>query len=73
MTPGYPLTPLAFLVLAALMLVLVAVHSPGGALLGVVVVSAGLPVYEVFRRKLTTVTDHGHRRLTESFDREEIS
>jgi hypothetical protein len=48
-------TPFAFLVLAALMLVLVAVHSPRGALLGVVVVSAGLPVYEIFRRRLTVV------------------
>jgi APA family basic amino acid/polyamine antiporter len=55
LTPGYPVTPFAFLVLAALMLVLVAVHSPRGALLGVVVVSAGLPVYEIFRRRLTVV------------------
>jgi APA family basic amino acid/polyamine antiporter len=55
LTPGYPVTPLAFLVLAALMLVLVGVHSPRGALLGVVVVSAGLPVYEIFRRRLPAV------------------
>jgi APA family basic amino acid/polyamine antiporter len=52
LTPGYPLTPLAFLILVALMLFLVGVHSPRGALLGVVVVLAGLPVYEVFRRRL---------------------
>ena len=55
LTPGYPVTPFAFLVLAALMLVLVGVHSPRGALLGVVVVSAGLPVYEIFQRRLPAV------------------
>jgi hypothetical protein len=38
-------TPFAFLILVGLMLVLVAVHSPRGALLGVLVVLAGLPVY----------------------------
>lgn len=52
LTPGYPLTPVVFLMLVALMLVLVGGHSPRGALLGVAVVLAGLPVYEVFRRRL---------------------
>jgi APA family basic amino acid/polyamine antiporter len=51
LTPGYPLTPLAFLTLVALMLVLVAARTPRAALLGVVVVLAGLPVYEVFQSK----------------------
>ncbi len=53
LTPGYPVTPLVFLVLVALMLVLVGARSPRGALLGVIVVLAGLPVYEVFRRRAT--------------------
>jgi hypothetical protein len=44
-------TPFAFLVLVALMLVLVAVHTPRAAILGVMVVLAGLPVYEIFRRR----------------------
>jgi APA family basic amino acid/polyamine antiporter len=51
LTPGYPATPLAFLLLVAIMLVLVAVRTPRGALLGVAVVSAGLPVYEILRRR----------------------
>src|SRR6202035_5189504 len=60
LTPGYPVTPIAFLVLVAVMLVLVAVHTPRGALLGILVVSAGLPVYEVFRRRLTQATGDGN-------------
>jgi APA family basic amino acid/polyamine antiporter len=55
LTPGYPVTPVVFLVLVALMLVLVAARSPRGALLGVLVVLAGLPVYEVFRRRLALI------------------
>ena len=51
LTPGYPATPLAFLLLVAIMLVLVAVRTPRGALLGVLVVLAGLPVYEILRRR----------------------
>jgi basic amino acid/polyamine antiporter, APA family len=51
LTPGYPVTPLVFLVLVATMLFLVAARSPRGALLGVVVVLAGLPVYEILRRR----------------------
>ncbi len=61
LTPGYPVTPFAFLILVALMLVLVAVHTPRGALLGVLVVLAGLPVYEVFRRRLIPVTGEASR------------
>ena len=53
LTPGYPITPLAFLILVALMLFLVGAHSPRGAMMGVLVVSAGLPVYEIFRRRKT--------------------
>ncbi len=52
LTPGYPATPLAFLLLVATMLILVAVRTPRGALMGVVVVLAGLPVYEILRRRL---------------------
>ena len=52
LTPGYPVTPVVFLVLVAVMLVLVGGRNPVGALLGVLVVLAGLPVYEIFRRRL---------------------
>jgi len=55
LTPGYPFTPLAFLLLVALLLVLVAAHSPREALLGSTVVLAGLPVYLLFRRNLPDV------------------
>jgi len=53
LTPGYPLTPLAFLLLVAVMLFLVAVRTPRGAMLGVAVVLAGLPVYEIFQRRVS--------------------
>jgi APA family basic amino acid/polyamine antiporter len=50
-TPGYPLTPLAFLVPIAIVLVLLAVHDSLHALLGVGVVLLGIPVYcWLFRR-----------------------
>jgi basic amino acid/polyamine antiporter, APA family len=45
LTPGYPVTPIAFLFLVATMLVLLAVHSPREAALGSLVVLAGWPVY----------------------------
>ena len=56
LTPGYPATPLAFLLLVATMLILVAARTPRGALMGVLVVLAGLPVYEVLRRRLPAVS-----------------
>ena len=50
-TPGYPATPLFFLSLVVVLLVLIAGHDPKEALLGVGVVAAGLPVYELVFRK----------------------
>jgi basic amino acid/polyamine antiporter, APA family len=61
LAPGYPFTPLAFLVLVALLLVMVAAHSPRETALGIVVVAAGLPVYALFRRQLP-----GKRNLVEA-------
>lgn len=49
--PGYPATPIFFLSLVALLLVLIASHDPMQALLGVAVVGLGLPVYELVVRK----------------------
>jgi APA family basic amino acid/polyamine antiporter len=49
LTPLYPFTPILFLLLVILMLFLVGSSTPRGAGLGVLVVLAGLPVYEVFR------------------------
>src|ERR1700689_2672057 len=45
LTPGYPFTPLAFLILILAMLALLSIHSPREAILGSAVVLAGWPVY----------------------------
>jgi basic amino acid/polyamine antiporter, APA family len=50
-TPGYPLTPVLFLALVAVLLFLLAANSPGQAFLGVAVVASGLPVYHLFFRR----------------------
>lgn len=51
-TPGYPLTPIIFLLLIALLLFLLGGHNPLQACLGVGVVALGLPIYYLlFRRK----------------------
>jgi APA family basic amino acid/polyamine antiporter len=51
-TPGYPLTPLFFLALVAVLLFLLAARNPMQAFLGVGVVALGSPVYYLlFRRK----------------------
>jgi basic amino acid/polyamine antiporter, APA family len=52
LTPGYPVTPLIFLVLIVVLLVLMGSGKPKQAALGVAVVSLGWPVYRfLFRRK----------------------
>jgi APA family basic amino acid/polyamine antiporter len=49
---GYPFTPLLFLALITLLLVLLAGHNPTQAFLGVGVVALGVPVYHLlFRQK----------------------
>jgi APA family basic amino acid/polyamine antiporter len=44
-TPGYPLTPMLFLALVAVLLVLLAGHNPLQAVLGLGIVGLGAPVY----------------------------
>jgi APA family basic amino acid/polyamine antiporter len=51
LTPGYPWTPLLFLVLVAVLLVLLAGNNPQQAFLGVAVVALGVPVYHLLFRK----------------------
>jgi APA family basic amino acid/polyamine antiporter len=52
-TPGYPLTPLFFLVLVAALLFLLAARNPAQAFLGVGVVLLGVPVYYfLFRERV---------------------
>jgi APA family basic amino acid/polyamine antiporter len=51
-TPGYPLTPIVFLALIVLLLVLIGGNNPKQAFLGVAVVLLGLPFYLlVFRSR----------------------
>ncbi|MEW6129032.1 MAG: amino acid permease [Acidobacteriota bacterium] len=50
-TPLYPLTPIVFLALGAILLVLLAANNPVQALAGVAVVALGAPVYFLFFRK----------------------
>ena len=50
-TPGYPFTPIIFLLLIALLLFLLGGHHPKESILGVVVVALGLPVYYLLFRK----------------------
>jgi APA family basic amino acid/polyamine antiporter len=49
--PGYPATPLLFLGLVVLLLVLIAGQDPKQAFLGVAVVGLGVPAYELVVRK----------------------
>jgi APA family basic amino acid/polyamine antiporter len=50
LTPGFPLTPIIFLLLVTVLLVLLAGNNPRQALLGSVVTLAGLPVYYLLFR-----------------------
>lgn len=50
LTPGYPVTPVVFLLLVLLLLVLVTAHSPRETLVGSVVVLLGVPVYLAFKK-----------------------
>lgn len=54
LTPGYPATPSIFLLLVTLLLFLLGAGNPKQALLGVGVVTLGIPVYYLFFR-------HSHR------------
>ncbi|MGC1544809.1 MAG: amino acid permease [Candidatus Acidiferrales bacterium] len=51
LTPGYPATPLAFLALVIVMLVLLLASNPRQALLGCAVVAVGWPVYSWIRKR----------------------
>ena len=50
--PGYPATPLLFLVLTAVLLFLLAAHNPTQAFLGAGVVLLGWPVYHLMFRNV---------------------
>ena len=62
-TWGYPFTPVLFLVLVALLLILLAGHNPLQAALGVGIVALGAPVYLlVFRRGSDDLDSHRSAR-----------
>lgn len=60
LTPAYPFPLAVFLILMSLLLALLALHSPQEALLGTIVVLAGLPVYSAFQRKATMTASPRH-------------
>jgi APA family basic amino acid/polyamine antiporter len=47
--PWYPVTPILFLALTSILLLLMAAHNPAQAFLGVAVVALGVPVYQIVR------------------------
>jgi len=49
-TPGYPVTPIVFLLLVLLMLILLGSGQPRQSFLGVGVVALGVPVYYLLFR-----------------------
>jgi len=51
LTPGYPVTPMIFLVLVVLLLVLLGSGNPKQSFLGVGIVALGAPVYYLFFRR----------------------
>jgi putative effector of murein hydrolase len=50
--PGHPWTPIAFLVMVGVLLVLMAANSPLQALLGSAIVALGLPVYRLIAARI---------------------
>src|SRR5438552_5106436 len=58
-TWGYPATPVVFLVLVAVLLVLLGGHNPLQAALGVGIVALGVPVYLIAFRRRTTLEPVG--------------
>jgi APA family basic amino acid/polyamine antiporter len=48
--PGYPWTPLVFLLMVAVLLALLVLNNPLQAFLGLCVVAAALPVYQLIWR-----------------------
>ena len=57
-TPGYPITPIVFLLLVAVLLFLLASNSPKQSFLGVGVVALGVPVYYMlFARRIVESND----------------
>ncbi|HEX6814342.1 MAG TPA: amino acid permease [Gemmatimonadaceae bacterium] len=54
--PGYPITPLLFVAAAAAVVVNTVVTQPGRAALGLIVTAVGVPVFFMWRQRLTIYT-----------------
>lgn len=64
LTPGYPVTPVIFLLLVAVLLFLLASNNPKQAFVGAGVVALGIPVYYLmFRRQQSPQTNRGNTSL----------
>lgn len=64
LTPGYPVAPVIFLLLVAMLLILLASDNPKQAFVGAGVVALGIPVYYLlFRREQSSQTDRGNTYL----------
>jgi len=69
-TPGYPVTPLLFLLLVVVLLALLAGKAPVEAALGVGIVALGAPVYYfVFRKPPTTTIETLSHDLDSNYPR----
>jgi len=51
LTPGYPFTPVVFLLLVIVLLAMILMRSPVQALLGIAIVATGLPIYQLLQWK----------------------
>jgi APA family basic amino acid/polyamine antiporter len=59
LTPGYPVTPVIFILSIVLLLVLLGGHNPVQALLGTAVTAAGLPIYYLLFRRASSAKREG--------------
>ena len=62
--PGYPWTPVVFLGMVAVLLILLAVNNPLQALLGLGLVAAALPVYQYDRELAASFGTRGANSMT---------
>jgi APA family basic amino acid/polyamine antiporter len=53
-TWGYPIVPLIFLILSALLVINLAILAPGTSGIGYVIVLTGIPIYFIWRSRLNT-------------------
>ena len=54
--PGYPLTPVLFVLAAAVIVINTIVSQPKQAAIGIAVVLAGAPAYVIWRRRLSAAS-----------------